>query len=113
MVLHLRFKITIAAELFKSLANVKNYWKKQTPWEKWCYLYSIGKVPFDIAGPSLFQDSVKRVGWFYYTFLANSSFLVSLSLYTLCYYQYYGEPQKALASTCMASVMLAVSEFFP
>lgn len=109
MVLNSKFKIPSAIELFKSIPNAKREWKSKTPMQKWCYLYSLGKVPHNFIRLPIFKENINDVHWFGYFGLVYIFAIILLSTFTMCYYQYFGEFQKSLPSTCMATLMTGVS----
>lgn len=108
MVLNLKFKIPTTRVLFKSLKNARGEWKSKTPMQKWCYFYGIGKTAYSAMCVSLLND-VNKVHWFGYFTVVYSIAIPLLSLYTICYYAYHGQIEKALPSTCMASIAIGVS----
>lgn len=112
MVLNSKFKTLSALELFKSIPNAKYEWKSKTPMQKWCYFYSIGKVPFSIAHLPLFKEDQNDVHWFGCFSLANSTIAVLLSLYTIWYHQVHGEAQISLVSTCLTGIIVGVRKFW-
>ena len=108
MVLNSTFKIPTPLELLKSIPNAKQNWKLKTPMQKWCYLYSIGKIPYDFVRVFIFKENVHHVHWFNYFLQVYLSVLILLSFYTIYYYQMRGELQASLTATCMANLALAV-----
>lgn len=110
MALNPKFKIPTALELFKSIPNIRCDWKSKTPLQKWCYMYGIGKAPFDLGRFSLFRtaEEMRNVHWFAYFIFTYLLGAPLLSSYTLYYYVYRGDLKTPLASTCSASVFIAV-----
>lgn len=107
MALNLEFKTLNAHELLASVKDIKNEWKTKTPMEKWCYYYSMAKVPFGLMRIPIMND-VNHVHPFCYFYLLYTSILIPLSLYTMWYYASLGELQKGLPSTCMSIILLGV-----
>lgn len=113
MVLNEKLKILTKKELLRSLPNAKNEWKTKTPFEKWCYLFSIGKLACDILSLPVFRDNVKDVrrvrlmGNFHWLYIVTQ---IVLTFYTMYYYTSNGEFQMGLPCTCMAGICIAVCE---
>lgn len=107
MALNLEFKTLSVLELFKRIKNAKDEWKLKTPMQKWCYFYSMGKVPLGLLRIPLMND-VNRVHWFAYFYLVYGSIVILLSLNTVLYYACRGEFELGLPSTCMALLFFGV-----
>lgn len=108
MVVNSKFKTLTARELFKSIPNAARDWKYKNPMQKWCYFYSIGKIPMNFVRVPLFTENQDDVHWFgYFTFVYFSA-TIMLSLYTIIYYLWRGDLQSPLSSTCLASQVLGV-----
>lgn len=108
MAVNSKFQIPTARELFKSIPNAKYEWIKKTPLQKWCYFYSIGKIPFDFLRLPMFGENVNQVHWFAYCAFGYATITISLSSYTLYNGITNNDGKTSLASTCMAAVCLAV-----
>lgn len=108
MALNSKFKIPSTLELLKSIPYAKRDWKSKTPMQKWCYFYSIGKVPFDIAHLPIFKKNINDVHWFGCFSFANATVAILLSIYTIWYHQVHGEAQISLVSTCLTSILVGV-----
>lgn len=108
MALNSKFRIPSARELFKSIPNAKRDWKLKTPFEKWCYLYGIGKAPLHVLRVPAYKENINDVHWFAYLVYLYTIGTPLLSLYTIGYYSYRGELEQSLKSTCLATICLAV-----
>lgn len=104
-----RLKILNLYEMFRSVWTIKNEWKLKNPFEKWCYLYGIGKAAFTLNCFPLFKDN-QAVHWFIYYIVLYFGIHFVLVLNTIFYYFVTcGELGKCLPCTCMLSIFLAVS----
>lgn len=80
--------------------------------EKWCYLYSVGKIPFDFCLKPLYKENQHDRHWFCWFNLVLINTTMVLSLYTLFYHASRGNATIGLQSTCMATLMLGVRRTF-
>ena len=107
LVLNSKFQTPNGSELLKSLKNAKSEWKSKTPMQKWCYFYSLGKIPFAMLRVPLLND-VNHVHWFGYFVFVYMIVDFFLMIYTIIYYAQRGETQMGLPSICIAFVALGV-----
>lgn len=102
------FKVPGIREILRSLPNAKREWNTKNPMEKYCYFYSIGKIPFNWLRIPLFSADLTHVHWFAYFMFTYLISLSSLSVYTIIYYAIRGQLLTGLISTCMAGITLGV-----
>lgn len=100
------FKIPGFLELIQITIN-RNKWHLRTPFQKWCYLYGIGRVCLIPVGFTLYKEDQ--------TIQLRSMFLVVclaayllLSVYTTLYYTIHGAFSRGLLCTCLLGVGLSV-----
>lgn len=113
MVLNKQFEVPPPRELLKMATN-RSEWHTKTPFQKWCYLYGIGKASCSPIGITLFQDD-QTLYWYAYFLFVYSSLYLMLAIYTSAYYISHGEPSKCLPCTCLLigpvmAVSLALSK---
>lgn len=108
MVLNKKIETLSIVELFKSVRTILQDWKFKTPYQKWCYFYSIGKFAFKLGSVPLYEID-QTLNWYSYTALGYIGLYTMLVLYTAVFYINSGEFMKFLPSTCFATILLAVS----
>lgn len=104
--LNTKLKIPSVLELIE-ITIKRNEWHLKTPFQKWSYLYGIGKACIRPTGFSAFDNDL--------TIKNRSYFIVSLVLiylmlgiYTVFYYTKNGEFVKCLPCTCLYCIALTV-----
>lgn len=102
--LNQRVKFLTFMPFLRSLPTIYREWKWKTPFSKSCYLYSIGRVSFQIIGIPLFDDS-QKVYWLSYLPYTVTGAYFLLALYTLVYYTLRGEAMKGLPCTCLLFII--------
>lgn len=100
MVLSKELKTLSLKELFKSLRSIRYEWKYRTPYQKFCYLYSIGKIAFGLIGIPLFQED-RTLHWYSYFGYIYFGIYTILAIYTAIFYILRGESSKCLNCTCL------------
>lgn len=109
MVLNVKIETLSIVELFKSLRTIRQDWITKTPYQKWCYLYSIGKAALKIIGIPLFEDDQKLYWYSRFPFV-YITIHAALGVYTMYFYIGRGEFMQFLPCTCMlVGPLLAVS----
>lgn len=102
MVLNEKIETLTLVELLKSVRTIRNDWSTKTAYQKWCYIYSAGKMANTVLGLPLYQDD-QKLHWYSYGGLTIIGVYFSLGMYTACYYIISGEFVKLLPSTCLLS----------
>lgn len=109
MPLNKKIEILSTVELLKSFRYIRQEWRNKTPYQKWCYLYNIGKTTFKITNYPLYQID-QKLKPLSHLILALIGLVAALEIYTLHFYIIRGEFQKSFPSTCFLSgPLLAVS----
>lgn len=109
MVLNEKIETLSLIELVKSLRTIRQDWRIKTPYQKYCYFYSIGKAGFNTVGIPLYQDD-QKLYWYSYVPFSYIGLYTVLGVYTAYFYIGRGEFVKFLPSTCMlVGPLLAVS----
>lgn len=89
----------------RSLLTIYRDWKWKTPFSKSCYIYSIGRVPFQTIGIPLFDED-QTVYWHSYIPYAVTGAYFLSAVYTVVYYIVRDEPLKCLPCTCLLAMIL-------
>lgn len=100
MVLNVSFETLSLFQLLKSLLTILRDWKTKNPLQKWCYLYSNGKVALRIIGIPLYEEDQRLYWYSRFPFVYIGAHL-SLGLYTIYFYIGRGEFIQSLPCTCM------------
>ena len=108
MVLNVEIKALSPIELLKSVRSIWREWKYKTPYQKWCYLYSFGRISFALADLPLFRND-QKLHWYSYFAFAYIGFYGICVIYTAYYFISLGEFMKILPSTCLFIVVTTVS----
>lgn len=108
MVLNSKFKLLSVRDLLESIPSAKREWKWKTPMEKWCYLYSIGKLACDLMHVAVFQEDVTNIHWFGYFIFVDVSTVIIFSLYTVYCHIGEGDIASSLPSTCLGVLVTGV-----
>lgn len=108
MALNAKIQALSIVELVKSVRTIRQDWRIKTPYQKWCYLYSIGKAAFKLVAIPLYEID-QKLSWYSHFSLVYMGLAVTLALYTAIFYTIRGEFVKSLPSTCFAPVLIAVS----
>lgn len=111
MVLNEKFKILSAGEIARSAFNIKREWKLKNPFEKYCYMYSLGKLMSSFLRLPLFLEDPTHVHLFAYFAFSYIVTEIVLSIYTICYYVMNGNFLMALPCTCMLGIIVGVCKF--
>lgn len=99
MVLNEQLKIPNFRELIKISWN-RSEWKSQTPLQKWCYLYGIGRASFTFLGFTTFKED-QTLSWNVCIPFFCTVVYTILAIYTTFYCIVHGEPSKILPCTCL------------
>lgn len=111
MVLNQKIKAPPIREVFKVISK-RAEWHSKTAYEKWCYLYSVGRCSLDVLGfPVYHEDMVFRwYTWVFFVYLAIDTIAV---LYTGYCYMFSGEFSEFLPCTILfAGPLVCVRSFF-
>lgn len=108
MILNEKIVTLSIVELLKSVRTIRRDWKTKTPYQKWCYMYSIGKVAFKLVAIPLNEDD-QKLNWYSYFSFVYVGLYISLVIYAAIFYTNRGEFAKFLPSTCLLVIMIAVS----
>lgn len=95
----------------KSIFTIRQDWRIKTPYQKWCYLYNIGKTAFKINTIPLYEND-QKLNWysyFSYFYIGMYAFIV---LYTAFFYIIHGEFVKCFPCTGFIATLIAVSFVF-
>lgn len=93
-----RWKFLRHSKCWKVCAIQKQEWKLKN--EKFCYLYSIGRVSFRVISVPIFNNDKPLSCWSYFP-LVYFGLDVIMCLYTIVYYILHGNLTQYLPSTCM------------
>lgn len=96
-VLNNKFNIPTTLELIKILVNMKA-WKSKTPFQKWSYLYGVGRSFCNLIKMTTFIED-QTLCWISYYPLVFVPVHLILVIYTIVYYISNGEPSKCLPCT--------------
>lgn len=99
MVLNEKFDVPSVREQIKIIFN-KSDWRAKTPYQKWCYLYGIGRTSLNILGFPVFRDD-PSLYWFSYIFFVYMGIDIALVLYTIYYYLIRGDFNGFLPCTAL------------
>lgn len=100
-------KVPSFGQLIKISINRKN-WDSQTPHQKWCFLYGIGKACISKTGFTVFEHD-QKLKWYSYLAIPFLSMHLFLATYTIIHYIAKGESIKCLPSTSMLGLAISVS----
>lgn len=99
-------KIPSILELIQITINRKQ-WSSRTPFQKWCYIYGIGKACIKPTGFSVYDNDLSIKFRSYFITLGILGYFL-LGLYTVFYYTEKGEFVKCLPSTCLYCIAFSV-----
>lgn len=102
MPLNKEIETTSALGLVKSIPNIRQEWRIKTPYQKWCYLYSLGRLGFKVIHYPLYETNQELSALSHLTIVIIGT-IVLLEIYTLYFYIVRGDIFGALPSTCSIS----------
>lgn len=105
MVLNQRIDAPPIREVFRIISK-KAEWRSKTAYQKWCYLYSIGRGSLDVLGFPVYHEKMifHWYTWVFFVYLAIDTFGV---LYTGYYCMFTGEFSEFLPCTILFAGPLA------
>lgn len=109
MMLNKQLRVPSTKEMLKSVRHAKTQWRSKTAFEKWCYLYGIGKAAFGIIKKPIFLEDQRIRHWFAYFYFMYTAVLATMTFYSIYYYILVGDFYQCLPPTCLAALGLAVS----
>lgn len=99
-------------KLLKSIGTVRHDWKLKNAYQKWCYLFSIGKAALQLDNIPLYEMD-QTLNWYSYFGWVYIGTHVALVVYTVYYYITSGEFSKCLPCTAyLIGPVLSVSVEF-
>lgn len=108
MPLNKKLKIPTTREMLNSIGHARQQWSGKTPFQKWCYMYGIGKAAMGIIKKPIFREDQRIKHWMAYFYFVLVSMSVAMTINAIYYYGSRGELTKGLPSTCMTSLGIAV-----
>lgn len=109
MVLNKKIEKISSIELLKSFRTIRQDWRTKTPYQKWCFLYNIGRATLKLLAYPLYENDQTLKPLSHLT-LALTVLVECFGIYTLYFCVIHGEFAKFLPSTCFISgPILAVS----
>lgn len=108
MVLNEKIEVLGLVGVFKTLLSLRTTWKTKTPYQKWCFYYSVGHfAAFVVDFPLNREDqTLSCYSYFSLFYIALYSALV---VYTIVYYTSIGDPMQFFPCTCFFAILMAVS----
>lgn len=103
-----KLKIPTPREMLNSIGHARQQWRTKTPFQKWCYMYGIGKAVFGIIKVPVFRENQRIGHWMAYLHFILMGLSASMTINTIYYYASRGELLKSLPSTCLTSLSIAV-----
>lgn len=97
MVLNEQFEFSSMRELF---AVSRHNWELKNSFQRWCYLYSMGRAANEIVNHRLFRER-QTLAWPDFVPILYTTVYFILVLYTISYYIIAGESFKCLSCTCL------------
>lgn len=104
--LNKKLKIPSVLELI-GITIKRNEWHLRTPFQKWAFLYGIGKACILPTGFSVYDNDVSIKKRSYFIISLVLTYFV-LGIYTVFYYTTNGEFVKCLPCTCLYCIALTV-----
>lgn len=105
--LNAKLKIPTFQELIKSIPTIRSAWRLKTPFQKWCYLYGIGKAVLYQTDHRFFENDQTLSAFIYFSLVPVAVYTIS-AIYTIFFYIANGEPAKCLPCTCLLTIVYAV-----
>lgn len=94
--------------VIKSLRTIGKEWHEKTPYQKYCYMYSIGRAAFKLLALPLFEIDQKLNLYSYFPCFYITLYTL-LVINTVIFHIGNGEFVKCLPCTCFLPLLLAVS----
>lgn len=107
MLLNARIQTLSVVEVLKSVRTVRQDWRIKTPYQKWCYYYSIGKAALSTIGIPLYEDD-QKLFWYSYFPVVYLGLHGILVVFTMYYHIYHGQFMRCLPATAYLGFMFTV-----